>query len=128
MEQTLNILSELSLCRCDETLTRRNGEAKGPFSFRVSVHHRGKPGQKLKQIPWGMGLDDFLSCLSYAMQAHGPRRGTAHSRLVPPASIFNEENSPADMPTGQFDGSSTSTDISSSQEHQVGKKVWPPRL
>lgn len=60
MEQTLNILSEFSLCCSDEILTRSDGEGKGLFGFQVTVHHRGKPGQKLKQMPWEMLLAGFL--------------------------------------------------------------------
>ena len=48
--------------------------------------------------------------LSYIAQANLPRDGTDHGDLGPPTSIINQENVLTDMPTGQNDGGSSSTE------------------
>lgn len=74
-------------------------------------------------MPWGMLIAGLLSYLSHTAQAHMPRTGTTYRGLVPPALTFNQEISPTDRPTGQFDGGSFSTDVCSFQKCQVDNEV-----
>lgn len=50
---------------------------------------------------------------------HPPGTVPSHSRLGPPVSFNNQENTLIDMPTGQFDGVNLSVEVSSSQMCEV---------
>lgn len=53
--------------------------------------------------------------LSYTLEDNLPRDGPTYSGLDPSTSIINQENAPADLPTGQIDEEIFSTEVQSSR-------------
>lgn len=68
----------------------------------------------MEDAAYWLFLHGLLSLLSYTSQDHMLRGSTAHSELVPPISIINQENDPMDLPVAQSDGGTFSVEVPSS--------------